>query len=193
MPAKRPSFRLSKAVSMKFNDAIAEIGRRRTGMSESLGAVAPDILVPSTVEEWQQFARRCGMSMDRMMDGQWTVADIWPGILGHFEARRDAAQPTPPPAGVTAAKLAGIMGVERYVVHRAWRKSAKGMPKIATAADGRMDRTSAEAWAAAYFKANPKVARPDTWLAELHREETDAEVEARMQEVEADAKNRRRR
>lgn len=54
-----------------------------------LQRIAPDVSVPASIEDWGRLAVQCGASEEKITNGKWTVTNLWPVVLGVFEARLD--------------------------------------------------------------------------------------------------------
>lgn len=68
---------------------------------------------PETVEDWERWAARVGVSPDWIIKGEWKPEDIFPLIEGYVQRRKDAVAraPSPPPAAGQAGPAARLQQI----------------------------------------------------------------------------------
>ena len=76
---------------------------------------------PATLEEWERLAARAGVSGETILKGGFTLADVWPAIVGALEGEKTAAPhqaPARPPRPVSAQVITDKFAVSMATLRR---------------------------------------------------------------------------
>jgi hypothetical protein len=81
-------------IKVMANAASEEVNRRIDAMRQEWASITDEPFPGVDIESIRELTARCGMSLDRSLEGKFTLADVWPGVIGYMKSLKDKRDPS---------------------------------------------------------------------------------------------------